>query len=146
MSTIRRQSIISSGIVYFGFALGFINTYLFTSEGRCTPSEYGLLVTFTAISSVMLSFASLGMQAYIYKFYPYYNDNLPPEKNDMISWALLTSFIGFLLVSIGGYSFRYLVIRKFGANSPDLVKYYNWIFPLDLINNLYPAGSLCMAT
>jgi hypothetical protein len=26
MSTIRRQSIISSAVVYFGFALGFFNT------------------------------------------------------------------------------------------------------------------------
>ncbi len=137
MSTIRRQSIISSGIVYFGFALGFINTYLFTREGGFTESEYGLLGTFTAISSVMLSFAGLGMQAYVYKFYPYYNDNLPPEKNDMISWALLTSIIGFMLVSIGGFSFRWLVIRKYGANSPDLVKYYNWIFPFGFGLTIY---------
>src|SRR6516225_2308341 len=106
MSTIRRQSIISSGIVYFGFALGFINTYLFTREGGFTESQYGLLGTFTAISSVMLSFAGLGMQAYIYKFFPYYNDNLPSARNDMISWALLTSLLGFILVTIGGYAFR----------------------------------------
>ena len=34
MKTIRQQSIISSGIVYFGFALGFVNTYLFTRGER----------------------------------------------------------------------------------------------------------------
>ena len=137
MSTIRRQSIISSGIVYFGFGLGFINTYLFTREGGFSESQYGLLGTFTAISSVMLSFAGLGMQAYIYKFFPYYNDNLPPTKNDMITWALLTSIIGFLLVTIGGYAFRNLVIRKYGAHSPDLVKYYYWIFPFGFGLTMY---------
>ena len=73
MNTIRRQSILSFGIVYFGFALGFLNIYLFTREGGFTETQYGLTGTFIAIANVMFSFASLGMQAYIYKFYPYYN-------------------------------------------------------------------------
>ena len=112
MSTIRRQSIISSGIVYFGFALGFINTYLFTREGGFSPSQYGLVGTFMAIANIMFSFASLGMQAYIYKFYPYYSYNLEPDKNDMMTWALLTSIFGFVLVMAGGMIFKSLVIRK----------------------------------
>jgi O-antigen/teichoic acid export membrane protein len=100
MSTIRRQSIISSGIVYFGFTLGFLYTYLFTKQGGFTESQYGLIGTFLAISNVMYSFANLGMLAYVYKFYPYYSDNLPPQKNDLITWALLTSTAGFILVMI----------------------------------------------
>ncbi|MBD0288871.1 MAG: lipopolysaccharide biosynthesis protein, partial [Flavisolibacter sp.] len=60
MSTIRRQSIISSVIVYFGFALGFFNTYLFTREGGFTKEEYGLTGTFIAIGYIMYSAASLG--------------------------------------------------------------------------------------
>ena len=137
MSTIRRQSIISSGIVYFGFALGFINTYLFTREGGFTPSEYGLVGTFLAIANVMFSFASLGMQAYIYKFYPYYSDNLPPDKNDMMAWALLSSIVGFVMVMVGGLIFKNLVIRKFGANSAELVRYYYWVFPFGFGLTMY---------
>jgi O-antigen/teichoic acid export membrane protein len=130
MSTIRRQSIISSGIVYIGFALGVLNILLFTrAKGGFTPSEYGLTVVFTAIANIMYSFASLGMPAYIFKFYPYYNDNLPPKKNDMISWALLLTSIGFLLVLVAGLVFKDYVIRKFGEHSAELVKYYYWIFP-----------------
>ncbi|MBS1915238.1 MAG: polysaccharide biosynthesis C-terminal domain-containing protein [Bacteroidetes bacterium] len=129
MSTIRRQSIISSAITYFGFALGFIYTYLFTKEGGFTPSQYGLTGTFLAIANIMFSFANLGMLAYIYKFYPYYKDNLPVEKNDMITWSLVISIIGFILVIFGGLVFKNLVIRKFGGNSAELVKYYYWIFP-----------------
>jgi len=130
MSTIRRQSIISSVIVYSGFALGFLNTYLFTREkGGFTPDEYGLTAIFMSAATVMYSFANLGMQAYIYKFFPYYNDNLPPEKNDMISWALLTSLLGFVLVMTAGIVFKGTVIQKFGAHSAGLIKYYYWIFP-----------------
>jgi len=49
MSDIRRQSIISSFVVYFGFALGFLNTYLFAREGGFTKEQYGLTGLFIAL-------------------------------------------------------------------------------------------------
>ena len=70
MSQIRRQSIISSAVVYVGFAIGFFNTYLFTREGGFTQAEYGLTGIFVAIANIMYSFANLGMGSYIHKFYP----------------------------------------------------------------------------
>ncbi len=132
MSQIRKQSIVSSLVVYIGFAIGFFNTYLFTREGGFTPSQYGLTGIFMAIANIMYSFANLGMVAYINKFYPYYNDNLPRKKNDMLSWALLVSLVGFCVVIIAGLLLKDLVIRKYGTNSPDLVKYYYYIFPFGL--------------
>lgn len=138
MSNIRRQSIISSGVVYFGFVLGFLNTYLFTREGGgFTKAEYGLVNVFIALANIMYSFASLGMQAYINKFFPYYKSNLPPRSNDMMTWALLSSLLGFLLVITGGWIFKDLVIRKYGTNAPDLVHYYRWVFPFGLGLTLY---------
>ena len=132
MSQIRKQSIISSLVVYIGFAIGFFNTYLFTREGGFTQAEYGLTGIFMAVANIMYSFANLGMVAYVYKFYPYYNDNLLKKKNDQLSWALLFSLIGFSLVIIAGILFKDLVIRKYGTNSPDLIKYYYYIFPFGL--------------
>ncbi|HVW61320.1 MAG TPA: polysaccharide biosynthesis C-terminal domain-containing protein [Puia sp.] len=127
MSTIRRQSIISSGIVYFGFALGAFNTLLFTKW--FTPAQYGLTVMFVSLASIMFPLAGLGMQNFIFKFYPYYHDNLLPKRNDMMTWALLTSFTGFLLVMAGGFIFKDLVIEKYSTTSPEFVNYYYWIFP-----------------
>ncbi len=137
MSTIRRQSILSSGIIYLGFALGFLNTYLFTREGHFSPSEYGLYGIFINIANIIFSFANLGMQAFIYKFYPYYHDNLDKRDNDMAGLALLSSALGFLLVMFAGYYFENLVTKKFGANSPLLVKYYSWVFPLGFGLTMY---------
>ena len=128
MSTIRRQSILSSIIVYFGFALGFLNTYLFVKEGGFTKEQYGLTGTFIAIASIMCSVATLGMPSFIYKFYPYYKENLPEKKNDIASWALLASCIGFGLVTIAGF-FLKGVINKVYANSPNIITYYYWLFP-----------------
>ena len=100
MSTIRRQSIISTGIIYLGFALGFLNTYLFTRQGGFTPSEYGLYGTFMGVANIINAFANFGMSAYIYKFYPFYQDNLKVKDNDMMGWAFVTSMMGFLLVLV----------------------------------------------
>lgn len=132
MSQIRRQSIISSGVVYLGFAIGFFNTWLFAREGGFTQAQYGLTGIFIAVANIMYSFSNIGMTTYIYKFYPYYNDNLPKKQNDMLTWALLVSLLGFCLVVAGGLVFKDLVIRKFGSNSPDFVKYYYYIFPFGL--------------
>jgi O-antigen/teichoic acid export membrane protein len=114
-----------------GFALGFLNTYLFTREGGFTKEQYGLTGVFIAIASLMFSFANLAMPSYIYKFYPYYKDNLDKKRNDILSWALLVSLIGFAFVAFAGYYFRDIVFRKFG-NSPELIKYYFWVFPFGL--------------
>ena len=132
MSQIRKQSIISSMVVYIGFAIGFFNTYLFTREGGFTQAQYGLTGIFMAVANIMFSVANLGMPSYIHKFYPYYNDNLPPKKNDQLTWAIVFSLLGFCMVIIGGILFKDMVIRKYGTNAPDLVKYYYYIFPFGM--------------
>lgn len=130
MSQVRKQSIVSTVFVYAGFLIGFVNTYLFTRQDSLfTPSEYGLTIIFIAVGNMMFAFANLGMVAVVYKFYPYFNDNLPKKKNDLLTWTLLVSIIGFGFVILAGIVFKDLVIRKFGGNSPEFVKYYFWIFP-----------------
>lgn len=133
--SIRRQSIISSLVIYFGFAIGFLNTYFFTkegvSQGRFTEDQYGLATgAFVAIATLMMTLSSFAMTAYISKFFPYYSDNLPPRKNDMITWALVISVVGFALVMIAGLVFKHLIIRKFTQNAQLLLNYYYWLFPM----------------
>lgn len=130
MANIRRQSIISSLVIYAGFAVGLLNTYFFTKQGLFTETEYGLTTIFIAISTMMMALATLAMPSFIFKFHPYYQDNLSPKKNDMITWALLVSSVGFIIVTFMGLAFKFLVVKKFGANSPQLVQYYYWVFPM----------------
>lgn len=135
--SIRRQSIISSIVIYIGFAIGMLNVYFFTKEGLFTEEQYGLTALFMAIGGMMMAFASLGMPSYIFKFYPYYKDNLKPKENDMLTWALLVTIIGFVLVIVAGIVFKQVIIRKFGEHSPLLLTYYNWIFPLGFGLTIY---------
>ena len=62
---------------------------------------------------------------------------LPKKKNDLLTWALLTSLIGFVFVILAGIFFKDLVIQKFGENSPDFIQYYFWVFPFGLSLLLY---------
>ena len=131
MSSIRRQSIISSSVVYIGFAFGALNTLLFARW--LTPDQNGLVIgMFVSIANIMYPIATIGMPAFINKFHPYYKDNLVPKKNDMMSFALLLTMGAFVLVIAAGLILKPLVIRKFGNNSALLVQYYYWVFPFGL--------------
>jgi O-antigen/teichoic acid export membrane protein len=129
MSTIRRQTIISSALIYVGFAFGAFNTYLFTKEGIFTPEQYGLTRAMIVIAQFFYGFAGFGVLSVIYKFHPYYKDNLPDNKNDLLTLSLITASIGFVIMLIGGLIFEPIVVKKFIAKSPLILKYYYWIFP-----------------
>lgn len=134
--SIRRQSIISSILVYIGFAVGLLNTYLYAKG--FAEAEYGLVQgAFVAFANLMFSLSNVGLTFYIYKFFPYYNDNLPPNKNDMITLALVISISTFIFVMIAGFVFKSFVIKKFGTNSPELVYYYYWLFPFGFGLSIY---------
>jgi O-antigen/teichoic acid export membrane protein len=129
MGSIRKQTIISSILVSIGFVIGFINNYFYTRNGSFTPQEYALTRIFFDFAQIMFSFGSLGVIPVIYKFYPYYKDNLPEKKIDLMSWALLISGVGFILILLGGWLFEPLFVRKFSENSQLVVDYYFWFFP-----------------
>ena len=65
MTNIRRQSIISSLVIYLGFTVGLINTYFFTKQGLFTETEYGLTTIFIAIATMMSAFATMAMPSYV---------------------------------------------------------------------------------
>lgn len=130
MSEIRRQSIISSLVIYLGFGVGLINIYLFTKQGLFSAQHYGLYNAFIAIATLMMAFSSMGMPTFIYKFFPYYQSHLSKKDNDQPAIMLAAGLAGFILVMIGGIVFKDLVVRKYNTNAPMLVDYYYWVFPL----------------
>ncbi|NTS41237.1 polysaccharide biosynthesis C-terminal domain-containing protein [Flavisolibacter sp. BT320] len=129
MSTIRRQSIVSSMVVYVGFVIGFFNTYLFTRQGGFTKEQFGLTAIFVAMAQLMYSLSSVAMPAFVTKFFPYYKAHLPPKKNDLLTIALIIPCIGFLPVIILGILFKETLVTNVFNNSPELLRYYYWLFP-----------------
>lgn len=131
MSTIRKQSILSSAIVYAAFALGGLNTLLYARGFKI--AEYGLVSgMFVSIGNIIYYFANLGMPAFIIKFWPYYADHLPREKNDMMGLAALVSLAGFVLAVVAGILLKPAIFWAYAAHSGELVHYFYWIFPFGL--------------
>src|SRR5437868_6695864 len=129
MSQIRRQSIISTIIIFIGFAIGFFNNLFFTKPYWFSPDQYGLTWSFFDFSQIIVAYSFLGLSSVIYKFSPYYKAHIKDTENDLLSWALLLSVAGFLVFLIGGMAFKDFFAQKFSANSKMLVDYYFWIYP-----------------
>src|SRR5690242_20663426 len=129
MAGIRKQTIQSSIIVYFGFLVGVINTYFYTRNGSFTTEEYGVTRIFIDFAQNFYAFASLGTIPVLYKFYPYYKDNLPDKKNDLLTLVLTASMIGFVLVALASIVFQPFVVKKFGEHSALFLQFYYWLLP-----------------
>lgn len=133
MGNIRKQTIVSSVLVFIGFGIGVVNTLIFGKKDFLfTADQYGLTRVFTDVGQLFYGFASLGAIPVMYKFYPYYKDNLPDNKNDLFTRTFIITLIGFLLVLIGGIVFQPLVVKKFIENSKLFVDYYYYVFPFAL--------------
>ena len=130
MGEIRKQAILSSIVIYAGFGIGFVNTWLFIRSGigDFTPAQYGLTRLFFDVGTLMFAVASLGVISVIFKFFPYYQERVPYKQNDLYGRAFLFAGIGFSLVLLGGWLFEPLIIRKFSERSLLFVDYYYWIF------------------
>ena len=132
MGHIRRQTILSSIIIYIGFAIGFVNTYLYVKQGIFTPEQYGLTRLINDISATFFSFGTFGVITYIYKFHPFYKNNLSKKENDQLGLSLIIIMLGFLFVIAGSIFLKPLFIRKFSERSLLFINYYYWTLPFAL--------------
>ncbi len=129
MSQIRKRSLKAAIWIYLGFLIGALNTYFLTHKNWFAPNEYGLTQSLVQIGLLIFAFSSLGTTSYLYKFFPYYNDNTSPKKNDLLSVALVVSLVGFLLMAAAVFLFQPIIIQKFSKNSLLLVEYFSWVLP-----------------
>ncbi len=132
MAAIRKQAITSGLLLYVGFVIGAINIYLYTKNGAFTESQFGLTRLFFDFGQNIFAFSSLGAISVIYKFYPYYKDNLPNHEIDIVTWILCAAFLGFLLVTGFGIIYEPFMVRKFSRGSQLFLDYYYWVFPFGL--------------
>ncbi|HVX49253.1 MAG TPA: polysaccharide biosynthesis C-terminal domain-containing protein [Chitinophagaceae bacterium] len=128
MGNIRKQTIVSSILVYLGFGIGAINTWIYTKQGGAfTIDQYALTRLFFDIGQLFFCFATLSSLTVLNKFYPYYKDNLPDNKNDLFTRTLVIVIIGCIVTTLACYVFEPLVVRKFSQRSKLFVDYYHWV-------------------
>ncbi|MFL9484986.1 lipopolysaccharide biosynthesis protein [Chitinophagaceae bacterium LWZ2-11] len=137
MTQVRKKTLISTFIIYIGFAIGAINTYLFAKQNFFTTEEYGLTRVFIDTCNILIMLSMLGSNAVVVKFFPFYKRNLKPEENDLLGGAYILTTIGFAIVFLAGWLGQDLFIRKFSERAHLLVKYYYWLFPFTFFFALY---------
>ncbi len=137
MANIRRQGIKGTIWVYVGFLLGAITTYFFTYKHWFTPEQYGLTRSLLEIGILVYAFSTIGSTFYLYKFFPYYQDNLEKKDNDLLGLALKISFIGFVITISALLLLEPIIIKKFNTNSALLVEYFYMVIPVGFFILLY---------
>lgn len=137
MSEIRKRSIKAIIWIYAGFVLGAINTYFLTHKNWFQTDEYGLTQGLIQVGLLVAAFSTFGVTSYLYKFFPYYEDNLTKKNNDLLSIALLVSLVGFLLTAMGVFVLEPVILQKFSGRSALLVEYFYWTLPFGFFIMLF---------
>ncbi len=123
MGQIRRQTIISSLIIYSGFLLGAFN--LLYVLPKLLPVEYiGLTRLIQDFAAIMTAFAGLGFAGPFYRFGPYYEKYSKPSGNDLLQLFLILTHVGVVIVFSICYLFRADIITNFEAKSPLFSTYF----------------------
>ncbi|MBS1743719.1 MAG: polysaccharide biosynthesis C-terminal domain-containing protein [Bacteroidetes bacterium] len=137
MSNIRKRSLKAAVWIYAGFVIGAVNTYILTHKSWFTTDQNGLTRALIEISQLVFAFSTFGVTTFLYKFFPYYKDNLKPKENDILSIAIVVALIGFTITSTGMFFLEPVITRKFSENSLLLVQYIYWTLPMGFFVLLY---------
>ena len=137
MSQIRKNSLKTSIWIYIGIIIGAINTYFLTHKAWFSTDENGLTRALLEVGLLLFAFSTLGVTSFLYKFFPYYGDNLPPKKNDMLSLALIVALCGFAITATAAWFLEPVIVRKFSKNSLLLVQYFYWGLPMAFLMLIY---------
>jgi O-antigen/teichoic acid export membrane protein len=127
MGIIQKQGVKSSFYIMLGFVIGALNLLvlfpLFFSK-----NDQGLVRAMIDIGATLSVFCTLGTLPVIYKFNPFYNQYLGPQRNELPFITLIVNLIGFGLLLIIGWQEKDYIIRKLGK-SPSLAQYFNYVYP-----------------
>lgn len=128
MGVIQKQSIQSTFIIVFGFAIGAFNLIIFAPK-ILTAKELGLTRIITDAGMTLAALCTLGCIPVINKFSPFYKSYLQPKKNDLPFITLMVCLIGFVVMCFAGYGAQDFIVRKFSERSPLFVEYSYLVYP-----------------
>lgn len=122
-TTVQRQSIISTIIIFAGFGFGALNLIVL-QKIFLTSAQWGLTRVITEASVLLANLATLGTPVVAAKFIPFYKKYLPPDKNDLPFITLTIYIAGLILILSLMLVFNQQIIRVFGRNNPLFQPYY----------------------
>ncbi|MEC5145390.1 polysaccharide biosynthesis C-terminal domain-containing protein [Chitinophaga sp. 212800010-3] len=136
MGVIKHQSIRSAVLIYIGFAIGGINT-LFLFPHIFSDNEFALTRLLQDIAVILVPVCTISAVPTISRFFPYYSSHLKDKDNDMLTWSVLATLIGFSLFVLATFFCRSWIIREFSENSRLFVSYFFLVYPNVLLFSLF---------
>jgi O-antigen/teichoic acid export membrane protein len=128
MGVIQKQSVQSTAIIIFGFAIGAFNIIILAPK-VLSAEEFGLTRLITDAGITLATLCTFGCIPVINKFSPFYKSYLKPGKNDLPFVTLMVCLIGFFVICVLGYLGKDFVVRKFSERSPLFVEYSYLVYP-----------------
>ncbi|GAD04881.1 polysaccharide biosynthesis protein [Porphyromonas crevioricanis] len=135
MGIVIRQSIKGTAVTYLGALIGFFSTF-FIQTRYLLPGEIGLLQVLLQAATLVSSFAMMGLNSSIYRFYPYFRNSGEQTRasserdNGFLFYALLISLVGLVVIIPLYYLLRGPICDMYMDNSPEFVQYFHWVVPL----------------
>jgi len=131
MGVLKRQGIFSSIFTYIGFAIGAFNIFILYPN-ILTTEEFGLTRAMLVISGLIMQFSLFAVPSAMFKYYPYYRDNLDRKSSDYTALTFIVPLLGFIISLVCLLLFSNIFKVKFSANSILLVEYYYYLIPAAL--------------
>ena len=130
MGIVINQSIKGTIVNYVGIAIGFLTTF-FIVTAYLTQEEIGLTRVMIDAAVLFASFAQLGTNSSIIRFFPYFKDE-NEKHHGFFFWTLIVPIVGFLFFVLVAKCLEGTIIHTFSKNSDLFVTYYRFVFPLAL--------------
>jgi O-antigen/teichoic acid export membrane protein len=123
MSTIQRQSILSSIVIFAGFGFGALNLIVLQKQ-FLTTTQWGLTRVITEAGFLLANFSMLATNNVVAKFMPFYKRHLAPSQNDLPFVTLVIWLFGLVITLAGLLLLKPQIVQVFGHNNPLFPPYY----------------------
>ncbi len=128
MGVIRKQSIQTTLLSYFGFGLGYVNAVLLFPL-FFKPEEFGLTRVLIAVVGISAQMALFGMTNAIIKFFPQFKDGDEKHQHGLLGVSLLWGLLGIVVVGLILFLMQPWVVEFQREDSSLFVDYYVLLFP-----------------
>ncbi|NVJ85589.1 MAG: polysaccharide biosynthesis C-terminal domain-containing protein [Algoriphagus sp.] len=121
MGKVANQSFQTAIFSYLGVVVGYINV-LWLYPYALEAAQLGTFRTIQDLALLIVPFAQLGLGHGITRYFP----KLEKGQTAFLSFSLLLSMFGFLIVATIFWVFQNQIISLFASNSPEVIRYL-WI-------------------
>lgn len=122
-TTIQRQSILSTLVIFAGFGVGALNLIVLQPKILSTE-QWGLTRVITEAAVLLANVATLGTTPVIAKFFPFYKRHLRPNEIDLPAITMGFFAIGMAVVLLMLQILKPQIVLIFGKNNPLFSPYY----------------------